>query len=133
MGNMKFSSDGMGDTVTDSKTCRIKCHSCQTGGVVYLFPRRQIRSVFVCLRKEAEQERRRFFRQRVRKVCRLRGHIGFQRVGCLLYTSFAAAMTSQRAHRTLEIGAKIIGYQIVRTFSDEKILAQMMQDFKNEK
>lgn len=52
----------------------------------------------------------------------------------LIHTkAFAAAMTSQRAHRTLEIGAKIIGYQVARTFSDEKILAQMMQDFKNEK
>ena len=47
----------------------------------------------------------------------------------LIHTkAFADAMTTDRAHKVLVTGAKIIGYQIAKTFSDEKILEATLKD-----
>lgn len=49
----------------------------------------------------------------------------------LIHTrEFAAAMKSERAHNVLATGAKILCYQIIRTFADEKTLAAMKADFE---
>lgn len=49
----------------------------------------------------------------------------------LIHTKeFAEAMTSDRAHEVLETGAKIISRQVARTFSDEDVLDQMMEEYR---
>ena len=52
VGKMELSSNGVCNTVTDPKTDFIKCHSGQTGCIVYLFTRLQIISVRIGKRQE---------------------------------------------------------------------------------
>lgn len=49
----------------------------------------------------------------------------------LIHTKeFAAAMITDRAHDVLVTGAKIIAYQVARTFSDKDVLYGMMEEYK---
>lgn len=43
---------------------------------------------------------------------------------------FAAAMKTERAHKVLVVGAKIIALQIIKIFSDEEKIKAMKQDFE---
>ncbi len=50
--------------------------------------------------------------------------------GTAIHTrAFADAMKSKRAHQALELGAKVIAYQIVKIFSDSKKVQKMLDDF----
>ncbi|NBI64544.1 hypothetical protein D3Z38_16220 [Clostridiales bacterium] len=49
----------------------------------------------------------------------------------LIHTKeFANAMTTDRANKALETGAKIISYQIIKTFSDQDILDETMKEYR---
>lgn len=50
--------------------------------------------------------------------------------GTAIHTrAFADAMKSKRAHQALELGAKMIAYQIAKIFSDDKKVKKMLDDF----
>lgn len=50
--------------------------------------------------------------------------------GVAIHTrEFANAMKTERAHKVLELGAKVIGYQIVKVFSDEKNIINIKEEF----
>ncbi len=50
--------------------------------------------------------------------------------GIAIHTrEFAAAVKTDRAHECIETGAKIIGLQVAKIFSDEKRIAAMKADF----
>ena len=77
VGKMELSSNGVCNTVTDPKTDFIKCHSGQTGCIVYLFTRLQIISVRIGKRQELYKKGNCFLCQRICKV------VGFRRYICL--------------------------------------------------
>lgn len=49
----------------------------------------------------------------------------------LIHTKeFADAMTTDRAHEVLETGAKIISYQVIKTFTDKAVLEETMKEYR---